>query len=107
MSCVTPPQSLSEPHAARRRTCELLRNQCAPWRFGKQMSVSPCADLSQCDRGHFQGTVEPPFGRGRQIRTVPNAGASIPLMSVETLIVLGVIVLVAVVITAVAAWMIW
>jgi hypothetical protein len=66
-----------------------------------------CADLSQCDRGHFEETVEPPFGRGRQIRTVTNAGASIPLMSAETLIVLGLIVLVAVVITAVAAWIIW
>jgi hypothetical protein len=103
MGCVTPPQSLSEPQAVPRRACELLRNQCARWR----LSLSPCADLSQCNRGHFQETVEPPFGRGRQIRTVTNAGASIPLMSAETLIVLGLIVLVAVVITAVAAWIIW
>jgi hypothetical protein len=41
------------------------------------------------------------------MRIVTNAGASTPLMSVETLIVFAVIVLVAVVITAVAAWIIW
>src|SRR5262249_14081348 len=76
-------------------------------RFSTQMSLSPCADLSQFNRGHFQETVEPPFGRGGQIRTGTNAEASTPLMSVETLIVFAVIVLVAVVITAVAGWIIW
>jgi hypothetical protein len=74
-------------------------------RFG--MRLSACADLSQCNREHFQEIVEPSYCRGRQIRAVTNATASTPLMSAETLIVLGVIVLIAVVITAVAAWIIW
>ena len=69
--------------------------------------ISCCERVIEGPRPEKSETVEPPFGRGRQIRTVTNAGASIPLMSAETLIVLGLIVLVAVVITAVAAWIIW
>jgi hypothetical protein len=72
-----------------------------------QPSLSPCADLSQCNRGHFQETVEPPFGRGRQNANCHQRWGIQLLMSAETLIVLGVIVLIAVAITAVAAWIIW